>query len=73
MSLPRYTMCRDSGMEWLGEVPSDWDVRRIRFPFQIKKRIADAEGYDGRLPECQLIRVGEMRFRSTSLANALAN
>ena len=50
MSLPRYTMCKDSGVEWLGEVPSDWDVRRIRFPFQIKKRIADAEGYDGRLP-----------------------
>jgi len=29
MSLPRYTMCKDSGVEWLGEVPSDWDVRRI--------------------------------------------
>jgi type I restriction enzyme S subunit len=34
------------GAEWLGEVPSDWDVRRIRFLFQIKKRIAGAEGYD---------------------------
>jgi type I restriction enzyme S subunit len=40
MSLPRYSMCKDSGMEWLGEVPSDWEVRRIRFPFRIKKRIA---------------------------------
>ena len=46
MSLPRYPRYKDSGVEWLGEVPSDWDVRRIRFLFQIKKRIAGAEGYD---------------------------
>jgi type I restriction enzyme S subunit len=46
MSLPRYPKYKDSGAEWLGEVPCSWDVRRIRFLFQIKKRIAGAEGYD---------------------------
>ena len=26
MSLPRYDSYKDSGVEWLGEVPSHWDV-----------------------------------------------
>jgi type I restriction enzyme S subunit len=46
MSLPRYPKYKDSGVKWLGEVPERWDTRRIRFLFQIKKRIAGAEGYD---------------------------
>lgn len=29
MSLARYESYRDSGVEWLGEVPRHWDVRRI--------------------------------------------
>ena len=29
MSLPRYPKYKDSGVEWLGEVPEHWQVKRI--------------------------------------------
>ena len=29
--IPRYEMYRDSGVEWLGEVPEHWEVKRLRF------------------------------------------
>ena len=31
MTLPRYPSYKDSGVEWLGEVPGHWDVKRVRF------------------------------------------
>lgn len=31
MSLPRYPNYKDSGVEWLGEVPGHWKTKRIRF------------------------------------------
>ena len=31
MSLPRYESYKDSGVEWLGEVPEHWEVQRLRF------------------------------------------
>jgi type I restriction enzyme S subunit len=46
MKLPRYPKYKDSGVEWLGEVPSTWSTQRIRFLFEIRKRIADTEGFD---------------------------
>ncbi len=44
MSVPAYPSYRDSGVEWLGEVPSHWEVRRVKdlaeivngFPFDSK-------------------------------------
>jgi type I restriction enzyme S subunit len=29
MSFPRYPAYKDSGVEWLGEVPADWEITRI--------------------------------------------
>ncbi len=31
MSFPRYERYKDSGVEWLGEVPEHWEVRSIKF------------------------------------------
>jgi type I restriction enzyme S subunit len=42
MSFPRYAKYKDSGVEWLGEVPEHWDVRRLGAIF----RQADEEGED---------------------------
>ncbi len=33
MSFPRYPRYKDSGVEWLGEVPEGWDVARFRHTF----------------------------------------
>lgn len=34
MSFPRYPKYKDSGVEWLGEVPEHWDVQRLGILFQ---------------------------------------
>jgi len=31
MKCPAYEKYRDSGVEWLGEAPEHWEVRRLRF------------------------------------------
>lgn len=33
--LQKYPSYKDSGVEWLGEIPSDWGTKRIKFLFQI--------------------------------------
>jgi type I restriction enzyme S subunit len=30
MSYPAYPEYKDSGVEWLGEVPAHWDVERLK-------------------------------------------
>jgi type I restriction enzyme, S subunit len=46
VSFPRYSGYKDSEVEWLGEVPEHWDIRRVRRIFVIKKRIAGELGFD---------------------------
>jgi type I restriction enzyme S subunit len=46
MSLPRYPEYKASGVAWLGEVPGHWEVRKIRWLCEIKKRISGELGYD---------------------------
>ncbi len=43
MSFPRYAKYEDSGIEWLGDVPTHWKVVRLGSIF----READEEGEDG--------------------------
>ncbi len=38
MSFPAYPEYKDSGVAWLGEVPSHWDVRRLKRLFELKRR-----------------------------------
>src|ERR1039458_6653667 len=46
MSFPRYPTYKDSGAEWLGQVPEHWHTRRIRWLFEIQKQIAGELGFD---------------------------
>jgi type I restriction enzyme, S subunit len=46
VSFPRYPKYKDSGVEWLGEVPSHWEIQKVRRLFEIRKRIAGRLGYD---------------------------
>ena len=36
---------KDSGVEWMGEIPCAWYTQKMKFLFAIKKRIAGKEGY----------------------------
>ena len=46
MSFPRYPKYKDSGVEWLGEVPEHWEAVQTRRVIEIKKVIAGELGYD---------------------------
>jgi type I restriction enzyme, S subunit len=46
MSLPSYSQYKESGVAWLGALPSTWQTRRAKHLFEIKKRIAGVDGYD---------------------------
>lgn len=35
MSFPRYAEYKDSGVEWLGEVPEHWEVKRLKRAFRL--------------------------------------
>lgn len=44
MSFPRYPNYKDSGVEWLGNVPDHWDVRRIGFYFtERREKVSDKD------------------------------
>ncbi len=37
---------KDSGVEWIGEIPEGWEVAKTKYLFRILKRIAGQEGFD---------------------------
>jgi type I restriction enzyme S subunit len=52
MSLPRYESYKDSGVEWLGEVPEHWGIVRLRYLCKIETGDADTadSNEDGAYP-----------------------
>ncbi|WP_231362278.1 MULTISPECIES: restriction endonuclease subunit S [unclassified Thioalkalivibrio] len=39
MSFPKYPEYKDSGVEWLGEVPAHWALSRVKYDSHVKARI----------------------------------
>ncbi|RZV14602.1 restriction endonuclease subunit S [Aliarcobacter butzleri] len=37
---------KPSGVEWLGDIPKDWKVKKSKYLFEIRKRIAGTLGFD---------------------------
>ena len=37
---------KDSGIEWIGEIPEHWKAIKLKYEFRIKKNIAGKVGYD---------------------------
>ncbi len=50
MSLPRYPEYKDSGVEWLGDVPEHWDVKRLKRACHVFPSNVDKKSYDGDTP-----------------------
>ena len=46
MSFPRYPKYKDSGVEWLGEVPEHWSVRRLRFVAELNPSKSEVGSLD---------------------------
>ena len=47
---PRYEAYRDSGVEWLGEVPEHWEVKRLEYVASYRTSSVDKRTEDGELP-----------------------
>jgi Restriction endonuclease S subunits len=37
---------KDSGIDWIGEIPKHWEVKRLKYVFRILKRIANELGHE---------------------------
>ncbi|WP_343651541.1 restriction endonuclease subunit S [Herbaspirillum sp.] len=46
MSLPGYSEYKDSGLDWLGQVPAHWPIRRLRFVAELNPSKAELAGID---------------------------
>ncbi len=38
MSFPRYPAYRDTGLSWLDSIPTEWELRRLKFLFNLMRR-----------------------------------
>ena len=47
MRYKRYPKYKDCGVEWIGEVPTHWEVRRLRHVAPFFNSNVDKKGYDG--------------------------
>jgi type I restriction enzyme S subunit len=45
MSLPRYPEYKNSGVAWLGEVPSDWELKRLGYFFEERREKVSDKDY----------------------------
>ena len=44
MSLPKYAQYKDSGVAWLGSVPTHWNVRRLGYYFdERREKVSDKD------------------------------
>jgi type I restriction enzyme, S subunit len=44
--IQKYAAYKDSGVDWLGEIPSHWEVIRLKYIFTILKRIVGELGHN---------------------------
>ena len=73
--LPAYESYKDSGVEWLGEVPAGWNVRRLKYLFrEINERSKNGEEallsvsqYTGVTPKSEKIANGDLLTNAESL------
>ena len=75
MSFPRYSKYRDSGVEWLGEVPEHWDAKRFKQVFRERderstngvETLLSVSSYTGVSPRSEIIDEGDYLSRADSL------
>lgn len=44
-AIEKYDGTQDTGIEWLGDIPTHWQLKRLKFVVEIVKRIAGKEGF----------------------------
>jgi len=69
MSFPRYPAYKDSGVEWLGDVPAHWEVKRLKRACHVYPSNVDKKSYEGETP-VQLCNYTDIYYNDTILADA---
>ncbi len=46
MRYKKYPKYKDSGVKWLGEIPEHWKIKKFKYLFEIRKRIAGKLGFN---------------------------
>lgn len=68
MSRRRYEAYRDSGVEWLGEVPAHWGVERLKFATTYQTSSVDKKAFDDEVP-VRLCNYTDVYYRDRILAS----
>src|SRR5947209_3071152 len=50
MSFPRYPKYKDTGVEWLGEMPEHWEVKRLKRACHVFPSNVDKKAHEGETP-----------------------
>src|SRR5690606_36565646 len=65
-----YPAYKDSGVEWLGEIPAHWDVKRLKRVFRVVNGSTPASGepvfWDGEIPWVTPEDLGDLNDRTIS-------
>jgi len=75
MSFPKYPEYKDSGIEWLGEIPSHWNISRFKQVFKERNErspdgletLLSVSAYTGVRPRSEIVEEGEYLSRAESL------
>jgi type I restriction enzyme S subunit len=75
MSFPRYERYKDSGVEWLGEVPEHWSIMRYKLVFRERNERSESgaetllsvSSYTGVTPRSEIIDEGDTLMRADTL------
>ncbi len=68
MSSPRYPEYKDSGVQWLGEVPTHWKVRRLKRIATVFPSNVDKKSYDGEV-QVRLCNYTDVYYHETITAD----
>ncbi len=71
--LDRAVPMKDSGVDWMGEVPKHWNVTKMKWMFEIVKRIYGAEDRDVLSITQRGIKVKDIDSNDGQLAESYAN
>ena len=71
--LDKNTPVKDSGVDWIGEVPTHWDVTKTKWIFEIVKRIYGKEDRDVLSITNRGLKVRDIESNEGQLAESYAN
>jgi type I restriction enzyme, S subunit len=67
--MERYERCKSSGVEWIGEIPEHWDLRKLKYVASVQPSNVDKKTIEGELPVflCNYMDVYKNEFIDSSI------